>query len=113
MLHACIVTPDTPRGSNSPYVTFGRNTQIAPNSLCTHRAIGLFCSLIFMSSVTEIWLNKLHVIAKVLFKCTCTNRIWSDLSISAKNYGEFEPLGVLEVAILAQSMFKTPKCTSP
>ena len=43
----------------------------------------------------------------------CTNRIWSDLSIPAESYGEFEPLGLLDVAILAWSMFKTPKCTLP
>ena len=37
---------------------------------------------------------------------------WS-LSIPAESYGEFEPLGVSDVAILAWSMFKTPKCTLP
>ena len=30
-----------------------------------------------------------------------TNRIWSDLSVPAESYGEFEPLGVSDVAILA------------
>ena len=32
------------------------------------------------------------------------------LSIPAESYGEFEPLGVSDVAILAWDMFKTPKC---
>ena len=39
-----------------PTITFGRSNQIASNSVCRYRGpipIDLFCSLIFMPSVTE------------------------------------------------------------
>ena len=42
-------------------ITLGRSNQIASNSVCKYKGpipIDLFCSLIFMQSVTEILLNK-------------------------------------------------------
>ena len=44
-------------------ITLGRSNQIASNSACTYRGpipIDLFCSLIFMPSVTKIQLNKVR-----------------------------------------------------
>ena len=39
-----------------------------------------------------------------------TNRIRSDLITPTESYGRFEPGGVLDVAILAQSSARPPKC---
>ena len=55
LLLASIATFDTPTGFK-PAITFCRSNQIASNSVCRWRGpipIDLFCSLIFMPSVTE------------------------------------------------------------
>ena len=70
--------------------------------------------------------------ANSLFNCTCISvtddikineqnnpivkrplYLVTDLSIPTESYGEFEPLGVSDIAILTWSMLKTPKCTLP
>ena len=42
-----------------------------------------------------------------------TNRIGSDLITPTESYGRFEPGGVLDIAILAQSSAWPPKCILP
>ena len=60
-----------------PAITFCRSNQIALNSVCRWRgpiSIYLFCSLIFMQSVTEIQLNKL----RAHFRARFAPMIWAN-----------------------------------
>ena len=60
-----------------PNITFCRSNQIASNSVCRQRGpipIYLFCSLIFMPSVTEIQLNNL----RALFPARFAPMIWAN-----------------------------------
>ena len=79
LLLASIATFDTPPGSNPP-ITFCRSNQIASNSVCRWRgpiSIYLFCSLIFMQSVTEIQLNKL----RAHFRARFAPMIWANCNV--------------------------------
>ena len=64
-----------------PAITLGRSNQIASNSVCRYRGpilIDLYCSLIFMPSVTEIQLNKV----RPLFPLDSRQRFWQIASRS-------------------------------
>ena len=68
-----------------PAISLGRSNQIASNSVCRYRgpiSIDLYCSLIFMLSVTEIQLNKV----RPLFPLDSRQRFWQIASRSV--YGE-------------------------
>ena len=68
-----------------PAITLGRSNQIASNSICRYRGpipIDLYCSLISMTSVTEIQLNKV----RTLFLLDSRQRFWQIASRSM--YGE-------------------------
>ena len=68
-----------------PAITLVRSNQIASNSVCRYRGpipIDLYCSLIFMTSITEIQLNKV----RPLFPLNSRQRFWQIASRSM--YGE-------------------------
>ena len=79
MLLASIAMSDTPKRFK-PAITFCRSNQIASNSVCRWRgpvSIYLFCSLIFMQSVTEIQLNKL----RAHFRARFAPMIWANCNV--------------------------------
>ena len=67
-------------------ITLGRSNQIASNSVCRYRGpipIDLYCSLISMTSVTEIQLNKV----RTLFPLDSRQRFWQIASRSMYAWG--------------------------
>ena len=87
-----------------PAITFCTSNQIASNSVCRWRgpiSIYVFCSLIFMQSVTEIQLNKL----RAHFRARFAPMIWANCApLNVWGGGDYY-IGANQAGKRARSLF--------